>query len=142
MGWAPAVMVDIQMRLWKAGLGWLGGRPGWLHLVSETCAPLAPCTQVLRHLHDGNAAGNETSYILDSRYGDAIDPRKVAKRREHASTPAYQHVIKASQWSTVWHKHARWLVANNASIRERWMSYKRPTVCVAFMCRRGERLPK
>lgn len=119
--WHKYSMVEIEMRLWEAGLKALNSRPGWLHLADEHSVPLCNCLCVFDHLRLG---GPGTSYLLDSHYGVKEDDDEwatmLSAKKSDPNWMSKQHPLKASQWSTLWHEHAAWLVRNRDAIRERW----------------------
>ena len=119
--WHKYSMVEIEMRLWEAGLKALNSRPGWLHLADEHSVPLCNCACVFDHLLQGGAG---TSYLLDSHYGVQADDDEwatmLSAKKSDPKWSSKQHPFKTSQWSTLWHEHAAWLVQNRDMIRERW----------------------
>lgn len=108
-------LVRARLRLLRHALGSGNGpqRPLWYSFFSESCAPIAPCEQVHKHLADPAAAGR--SFIDNQR---PLHPEQVAGSatwaREFASVCpkcsaagiAPANFRYSPGWVTLWHAHA------------------------------------
>jgi len=95
-------MVQAELNLYEGvrrdGNAPNGCKPRWIHLSSESCAPVAPCSQVHEHLKQ-------------HRYGSFVGYQVQEGPR---------NLGKSSQWVTLWSDHAFALAADQKAIRKFW----------------------
>ena len=109
-------MQDAMLMLYGDAVGTVapnGCKPQWAKLVSETCAPLAPCRQVHDYLASQRGVSQFRAVVVPEQSRDYMT--RVPK-----GWPSLMPLWKASQWSTLWMDHARLLLQHSKEARRRW----------------------